>query len=56
MENNCTNKDIYNFNESTDLYYNLYISCIKYKKETNKSINCEKYYTDIQTYIDKQKS
>lgn len=51
MDNN-TNKVTVKAEEAVDIYYQLYNSCIKYKKETNKKINCEKYYKNVQTIID----
>jgi len=49
MENN---KVVVDVKEESDIYYQLYNSCIKYKKETNKNINCEKYYTNYQIFTD----
>ncbi len=38
MENTNTDKDM------LDLYFKLYSSCIKYKKEKDKSIDCDNFY------------
>jgi hypothetical protein len=37
--------------EMAELYYNLYIGCLKYKNEKKtKDINCMQYYEEFEKY------
>ena len=40
--------------EMAELYYNLYVGCIKYKTEKKtKQINCDQYYTEFKNFTNK---
>ena len=49
MENSNNNSD----KEMADLYFKLYSGCVKYKKEQDKPIDCDKFYTNLEFYANK---
>lgn len=53
---NNNNSDNPDNSEMVKTFYNIYVNCVKYKKEkrnSTKNINCDEFYSTLMYYTEK---